>query len=255
MSESLLSELTDQVWLVFAVFLRIAAAISLAPGYGESYVSARVRLIIALFLSVAIAPVLQPYLPAESLEARDLFFFAIKEVSFGIFIGLFARGIVYLLELAGTMISQTVSLSQMLGNATEPMPVMSHILTVTGLALIFSTTLDDQIVYAFAASYFVELPIWAEIWGYFAEKSSELLNFLFVNAVVLSSGFISLFFVYYLFIGFVNKAMPQFMVSFIGIPFVALYSIYFLQIHHELLLTVWRERALTILMMPFESAK
>ncbi|MGJ8603544.1 MAG: flagellar biosynthetic protein FliR [Marivita sp.] len=255
MAEGFLDEISGQIWLVFAVFLRIAPAISLAPGYGESYVSVRVRLAVAGFLSIAAAPVLQPHLPATQLEGSALFIFALREITIGSFIGIMARGMIFLLEKAGTIISQTVSLAQMLGNAAAPMPVISHILTTTGIAILYSTSLADQMLYAFVASYFVELLNIQDLWGYFAAKITELVNFIFNNAVVLASGFASLFFVYYLCIGFINKAMPQFMVSFIGIPFVALLSMYFLHQHFELLLTVWQDKALSILMMPFEAAR
>lgn len=251
----MLAEINTQIWLVAAVFLRIAPAMSLAPGFGEKFVSARVRLAIALAFSVALAPVIQPHLPAEPPASRELIMFALRETSIGFFIGLIARGMLLLLEKAGTVISQHVSLAQMLGNATEPMPVISHILTTTGLAIIFSTSLADQMLYAFAAGYFVQIASVAELWGYFASKVTELMNFIFNQGVVLAAGFASLMFVYYLVIGFINKAMPQFMVSFIGIPFVALFSIYFLHQHAELILSVWQQKALTILMMPFEAAR
>jgi flagellar biosynthetic protein FliR len=253
--EGFLIEINDQLWLVFAVFLRIGPAISLAPGYGEKFVSARVRLAVAGFYSFAAAPILQPYLPVAAPVGDELMFFALRETSIGFFIGVMSRGIIFLLEKAGAVISQSVSLAQMLGNATEPMPVISHVLTTTGLAIIFSTSLADQMLYAYAASYFVQIPSIADLWGYFASKITELMNFIFNNGVVLAAGFVSLMFVYYLFIGFINKAMPQFMVSFIGIPFVALFSIYFLHQHFELLLTIWQDKALTILLMPFEGSQ
>lgn len=255
MTEGVLSEISAQIWLVFAVFLRMAPAISLVPGYGESYVSVRTKLSIAGFFSVAIAPVLQPYLPASSLTGTELLIFAVREITVGYFIGIVSRGMIILLEKAGTIISQNISLAQMLGNATEPMPVVSHILTTTAIALLYSTALADQMLYGLFASYFAQLPDWNAITGYFAATITSLMDYIFDHAVILSAGFASLMFVYYLCIGFINKAMPQFMVSFIGIPFVALFSIFFLHQHSEFLLTVWQEKALTILMMPFEGPR
>ena len=76
-------------------------------------------------------------------------------------------------------------------------------------------------------------------------------NYIFTHAVVLVSAVLSVMFVYYLCIGFINKAMPQFMVSFIGIPFVAIFSIHFLYQHHGLLLNAWQDKARIILMLPY----
>lgn len=253
MIEGTFTELMSQFWLVAAVFLRIGPAFSLAPGYSETYVSARVRLSVALCFSAVLAPALEPHLPKEALTGADLLKFTLRETTVGFFIGLMSRGMIFLLEKAGAIISQTISLSQMLGNATTPMPVVSHILTTTGLAILFSTTLADQMLYSFAAGYSLQSPSIATLTGFFAAKTTELVNYIFNHGVFLSAAFLSLMIVYYLFVGFINKAMPQFMVSFIGIPFVALFSIHFLYQHHELLLETWQEKTRLILMMPYEA--
>lgn len=240
-----------QFWLTAAVFLRIGPAFFLAPGYAERFVSTRVRLALAISFSLAIAPVLEPYLPNAAPSGSDLLQFAARETSIGLFIGLVSRGIIFLLEKAGAIISQSISLSQMLGNATEPMPVISHILTTTGLAVLCSTSLADQMLYSFAAGYSLSPTSFIDLWGYFASRAIYLINFIFNQAVTLSSAVLSLMFIYYLFIGFTSKAMPQFMVSFIGMPFVALMSINFMYQHHEILLQVWQEKARYIMMLPY----
>jgi flagellar biosynthetic protein FliR len=255
MLEEFIDSVQIEIWLIGAVFLRIGPALSMAPGYGETFVSPRVKLVVALLFSAAAAPVLEPYLPQGRLAGRALVVFVLLEITIGFFIGLVSRGIIFLLQKAGAVISQSISLAQMLGNTAEPLPVMSHVLTTAGLAILFSTSLANQMLFGFVLSYTVSIPSLDEITGYSAEKITELMNYLFNHGVVLASGVASALFVYYLVIGFINKAMPQFMVSFIGIPFVALYSIYFMQQHSELLLRVWQEKALIILMMPFESPK
>ena len=255
MVEGVLTELTSQFWLVAAVFLRLGPAFFLAPGYGEDYVSARVRLVVALCFAAAIAPVLEPHLPDVAPTGSNLFWYVLRETALGTFIGLVSRGMIYLLEKASAIISQSISLSQMLGNATEPMPVVSHILTTTGIAILYSTTLADQMLYTFVAGYSLSMHSMSNIAGFLAGQASKIINYIFNQAVVLASGFLSLIFVYYLFIGFVNKAMPQFMVSFIGIPFVALFSIHFLYQHHDMLLSIWKEKAKVILMMPYTSQR
>lgn len=251
MADGFLAEMTAQFWLVGAVFLRLGPAFFLAPGYGERYVSVRLRLSTAGLFSVAVAPVLAPYLPTSAPAGIELLVFLFKETTIGFFIGLMSRGMIYLLEMAGTVISQSISLAQMLGNATEPMPVISHLLTTTGIAILFSVSLADQMLYMFVLGYTLDMAAIAGLPGYLASRARSLLNEVFNQAVVLSSAFLALMFVYYLCIGFINKAMPQFMVSFIGIPFVALFSIHFLYLHHELLLDVWQQKSLMILMLPY----
>ena len=251
MTTGVFNELSMQFWLAAAVFLRIGPAFFLAPGYAERFVSIRVRLALAVSFSLAIAPVLEPYLPETAPSGSDLLKFAARETSIGLFIGLVSRGIIFLLEKTGAIISQSISLSQMLGNATEPMPVISHILTTTGLAILYSTALADQMLYSFVSAYSLSLPPLSELWGYFASKATYLINYIFNQSVTLSSAVLCLIFIYYLFIGFTNKAMPQFMVSFIGIPFVALMSIHFMYQHHELIFKVWQEKSRHIMMLPY----
>jgi flagellar biosynthetic protein FliR len=115
--EGFIAELSTQFWLVCAVFVRIGPAIYLAPGYGESYVSVRVRLSIAGFFSVAIAPVLAPYISDATQIRAELLEFLLRESTIGFFIGLMSRGMIYLLEKAGAIISQSISLSQMNSNS------------------------------------------------------------------------------------------------------------------------------------------
>lgn len=247
------AEIVSTFWLVGAVFLRIGSAFFFAPGYGEQSVSIRVRLAVALAFSAVIAPVQAPFLPESPPGISQMIEFASLEILIGLFIGIIARGMIFLLEKTGVIISQSISLSQMLGNVGTPMPVISHLLVSVGLALIFSTSLANQMLYSLALSYNITWPEISDVVSYFAQKKIEFITFITGKSVKLASGVIALIFVYNLFIGFSNKAMPQLMVSFIGIPFVSLMSIMFLQQHGELLLEIWQNSAASILMLPFES--
>lgn len=252
MIDLFLDNVSEQVRDTFLVFLRVGPAIALAPGYGETAVPARVRLMLGLFFSFAISPWVQSALPSEFDNTAEFAQFALRETLIGSFFGIIARGTIFLIEKAGAVISQTASLAQMLGNASQPMPVMSHILMVAGLALIFATPISDAILLSFISSYTLDFASLDRPASYYAEHAKDLINYVFNQGVTLSMGFVSLFFVYYLLSGFINKAMPQFMVTFIGIPLVALCSIVFMYKHFDLVLSVWQENAMTILMMPFE---
>ncbi|SHH64298.1 flagellar biosynthetic protein FliR [Marivita hallyeonensis] len=253
--DGLLNDVTIELWYVFAVFLRIGPAMASAPGFGHNLVPVRSRLLTGLMLSAALAPVVQESLPATPPEFDKLARFILFETMIGLFFGLIARSVLHLLEMAGMMISQSVSLSQMLGNTVEPMPVISHILTVSALAIIFSTSLANEILVSFVLTYELEIPSVSDALAFAAMTWTKLINYIFVQAFVLASGFISIFLIYYLAIGFSNKALPQLMVSFIGIPFVSLYSIYLLLKHSEPILSVWQQKALQILEMPMSAFK
>jgi flagellar biosynthetic protein FliR len=98
MIDGFFAEMSNQIWLVAATFLRIGPAFYLAPGFGERYVSVRVRLSVAGMFAVAIAPVLAPHVPATVPAGAELLKFGLLETTIGVFIGLMSRGIIYLLE-------------------------------------------------------------------------------------------------------------------------------------------------------------
>jgi flagellar biosynthesis protein FliR len=158
MTDALAQAIGQQGWYVFAVFLRIGPAFLMTPGIGERSVSMRIRILIALVFAAAISPIVQSELPSEPPPIADLALFMARESFIGFFFGLFAKGIMSMLEIAGSIISQTVSLSQMFPSNSDPVSIMGHILIVAGLALIFSTPIFGTILTAFVSSYFLTIP-------------------------------------------------------------------------------------------------
>lgn len=244
----IVEQLRTHAAAAFFVFLRIGAAMSVAPGYGEATVPARVKLVIALFFALAVSPIVPIQHEDRSDPVWAFWERAGGEAAIGLFLGLVARGMVFLLQVIGSVISHAASLVQFFGNATQNQPIFGHIFLIAGLALIFSTPLAGQILFLFVMSYTHIKAFAFEIVSVFAEVFTELVNFIFINGVVISSGFLIFFLVYYIFTGFINKTMPQFMVTFIGVPFVSLASIYIFLISYELVFTVWHEKARDILL-------
>ncbi|MGB1006988.1 MAG: flagellar biosynthetic protein FliR, partial [Thalassobaculaceae bacterium] len=58
--------LPSQVFILALMFARIGAMVMLMPGIGETYVNVRVRLFIALTLTLVLAPVIEPYMPVAA---------------------------------------------------------------------------------------------------------------------------------------------------------------------------------------------
>jgi len=54
---------TEEVWAAALIFARLGAVMLLLPGIGESYVPPRIRLSLALLITLALWPVLTAYLP------------------------------------------------------------------------------------------------------------------------------------------------------------------------------------------------
>ena len=64
----------DQVWAGGLIFARVGALLLTLPGIGESYVPPRIRLSLALLISLVLFPVVAPGLPAlpEQLSPSDI---------------------------------------------------------------------------------------------------------------------------------------------------------------------------------------
>ena len=103
----------DTVLLVFLIFCRIGTAIMLLPGFGEAYVSARIRLMLALMFSILLTPVLTtiPEMPTTMFGLTSL---VVAEILTGLFLGGISRIIISALHIAGTIIALQSSLASAL---------------------------------------------------------------------------------------------------------------------------------------------
>src|SRR3546814_5777974 len=94
------------------VFTRVAAAIAFLPGFGEQAVPMRVRLAVALPVSMAVAAVV-PGLPmALAPEPATLVAQIVFNAMAGLFVGLTARILFSGLQTAGQIISQSMGRSE-----------------------------------------------------------------------------------------------------------------------------------------------
>ena len=107
----------------FVVFLRVGAAMALMPAFGEQLLPMRVRLALAVAFTLIVLPALGPALPVAGFSPA-LF----AEVLIGLLLGVMLRLFVLALQVAGTMIAQSISLSQLFGGTDgEPTTVLATI--------------------------------------------------------------------------------------------------------------------------------
>lgn len=95
----------DQVWAGGLIFARIAAILMLIPGFGETYVPPRVRLSLALLISLALWPVVRGSLPGLPDSLGLMVGWIIREVAVGLMIGLLLRMFMTALSTAGEILS------------------------------------------------------------------------------------------------------------------------------------------------------
>lgn len=223
-----------------AVFTRMSVFIFLLPGIGEQMISARIRLVTALMITWLITPVIGIEVGNDwSLVA--LFVAIAIEGFYGFLLGFSFRIMVFALQVAGTITSQSLSLSQVFGGgmSSEPNTTISNMLLMAGVTLLVTLDLHvraiGMLINTFETFPLASTPDTGAIAYWAAEKSMEVFSF----GVSLALPFLLLSFVYNLMLGFLNKAMPQLMVSFVGMPFITGAGIVLLAITISGMLIIW----------------
>src|SRR6202795_2162898 len=104
---SLLPALAATFMLVFA---RIGAMVMLMPGFGESNIPVRVKLSIALLLTLIILPLHRAAYHVDMTSMTSLLVLMLHEIVIGIVLGATARVTLSALSVAGSVIAQQLGL-------------------------------------------------------------------------------------------------------------------------------------------------
>ncbi|WP_299728766.1 flagellar biosynthetic protein FliR [uncultured Tateyamaria sp.] len=236
--QDFLSITQSQLWLGFVVFLRVAATVSLLPGFGEQSVPMRIKLAIAVAFTVIVAASLSVSPPIFSVGSLAVL--AATETLAGVMIGLGVRLFILALQTAGAIAAQSTSLSQILGGAAiEPLPAMGYVLTVGAIALAVMAGLHIKAAQLLIHSY-VLLPMGLFSGGSdVADWGLAQVARAFELAFVLAAPFVLMSVLYNLALGVINKAMPQLMVAFVGAPVITLGGLFLLFLAAPTILGVW----------------
>ena len=146
---------------MFLVFARLGAALMVLPGIGEHYVLPRLRLLLALALSLLLAPALAARLPALPEEPLRLAALLGPEILTGLVLGFAARLAMAAIHVGGSLIATQSGLAaagMFDPNEATPGTIPSTFLTVAALAILFAADFHHLLLRAVAASYGV-LPV------------------------------------------------------------------------------------------------
>jgi len=237
----------------FAVFTRVAGAVSLLPGFGETSLSPRLKLAAALAFTLVVFPMVATPggLAAMGVAAYGLILMA--EALAGMILGVSVRLTLMALQTAGTIASQSVAVTQMFGGAmsVESQPAYSNVLAVGGVALAFALGLPAYAAAAMVESYaaipFGSFPLGADFvdWGVSRVAAA------FASAVGLAAPFILAAFAYNIALGAINRAMPQLMGAFVGAPAITAGAIMLMALATPLMMQVWGDGFLGVISNPY----
>lgn len=244
--QSLLSPAETGLWPAVLIFLRTGAMMSLMPAFGETVVPQRMRLILALAFTVAVAPAVWADIPASAGATALL-----VEVAVGLILGAGLRFFVLCLQLAGTMIAQSTSLAQVFGGVSEPQPAIGQLLVMAGLTVAVLAGLPVHIVEMLITSYKVippgQMPSAADAASWGVAGVSRM----FRLALQIAAPFVATSLLYNIALGFMNRAIPALMVSFIGAPVLSLGGLALLAILIPMALPIWWQALHGFLAAPF----
>ncbi|PWR18575.1 flagellar biosynthetic protein FliR [Zavarzinia aquatilis] len=208
------------VFALALVFARIGTMVMVLPVFGEQYVQARIRLALALFLTVIILPRAGtlPPLPAQPALLLPLIG---GEVLVGLAIAGIARLAVSALHIAGTIIAVQSGLAA--AQNVDPTQgtqsaVASNFLVMTGTTLIVVADLHHLLIGALVESYRLFPVAAAPPVGDFARLATGVIADTFTLAMQMSAPFLAFGVVFNVLLGLMNRLMPVMQVFFIAMP-------------------------------------
>src|SRR5438034_3208301 len=155
---SLLPALAATFMLVFA---RVGAMVMLLPGFGESNIPVRIKLAIALLLTLIILPLHRTAYHIDLTSMSGLGVLMVHGIVIGIVLGATARVTLSALSVAGSVIAQQLGLGFV--TAVDPTQgqqglLIGNFLTLLGLTLLFATDTHHLVIAALNDSYAIFAP-------------------------------------------------------------------------------------------------
>lgn len=221
------------------VIARLSFIVFLMPGIGEQVIPARVRLVLVLGLAVAIrSSGVSVSIPFEPFSGYLLVL--VSEVFIGFILGVSLRLVIWLLSIAGSAIAQSIGLAQFLGIALEheAQTITANLLSMAGAVILFSANYHVAVFVSLIELY-ADVPI-----GMVSSLDQaffiEGIYSAFGIAISLAWPFVAVNLIYNICLGFINKALPQLMVAFVGAPFMVGAGMFLLTVSIVTLLLAWK---------------
>jgi len=247
---SLLPALAATFMLVFA---RVGAMVMLLPGVGESNIPVRIKLGIALLLTLIILPLHRAAYQIDLTSMSSLGVLMVHEIVIGIVLGATARVTLSALAVAGSVIAQQLGLGFV--TAVDPTQgqqglLIGNFLTILGVTLLFATDSHHLVISALNESYRIFSPGELLPSGDVAALATRAFAAAFKIGMQLSAPFLVFGLVFNIGLGVLARLMPAMQVYFVGVPLsimvgflifafvltgmMATYLNYFMGVMHEL---------------------
>jgi flagellar biosynthesis protein FliR len=202
-------------------FARIGAMVMLMPGLGEANIPVRIKLSIALLLTLIMLPLHRQAYHVDMQSLTGLLVMMLQEIFIGIVLGATARVTLGALQVAGSVIAQQMGL----GFVTSVDPtqgqqglLIGNFLTMLGITLLFATDSHHLVIAALNDSYAIFAPGETMASGDVAALATRAFAGSFKIGLQLSAPFLVFGLVFNIGLGVLARLMPQMQVYFVGAP-------------------------------------
>jgi flagellar biosynthesis protein FliR len=202
-------------------FARIGAMVMLMPGLGESNIPVRIKLSIALVLTLVMLPLHRSDYHIDMQSLTSLLVLMLQEIFIGIVLGATARVTLGALQVAGSVIAQQMGL----GFVTSVDPtqgqqglLVGNFLTMLGVTLLFATDSHHLVIAALNDSYAIFSPGETMASSDVASLATRAFAAAFRIGLQLSAPFLVFGLVFNVGLGVLARLMPQMQVYFVGAP-------------------------------------
>jgi flagellar biosynthetic protein FliR len=215
---SMLPALAATFMLVFA---RVGAMVMLLPGLGESNIPVRIKLGIALLLTLIILPLQRAAYQVDLSSMTSLGVLMMHEIVIGIVLGATARVTLSALAVAGSVIAQQLGLGFV--TAVDPTQgqqglLIGNFLSILGITLLFATDTHHLVIAALNESYRIFAPGELMSSGDVAALATRAFATAFKIGIQLSAPFLVFGLVFNIGLGVLARLMPAMQVYFVGVP-------------------------------------
>lgn len=213
--------LATSIFAFMLVFMRFGTALMVMPGIGDTYVSERIRLHLAVALTLTLFPVLMPFMPDKIPGTFMLFTLVAIEFLIGLFIGIVARIFMAALDVAGMVISiqSGFANAQVFNPALASQgSVFGAFLSVTGVLLLFVTDLHHLMILGVYESYNLFPVGQVPDTGSMADFIAKAVSLSFIAGVQFATPFIVMTLLLYTGMGVLSRLMPQVQVFLLALP-------------------------------------
>lgn len=213
--------LPSQAFILALMFARLGAMVMLMPGIGETYVNARVRLFIALTLTLALAPAIEPYMPAAAPNLSTLIFLLVGEVTIGVYFGVLARMLLLTLDTTGRIVSFSTGLAsaQVFNPSSSGQGTLPGLfLSMLGILMFFMTDMHHLMITAMVDSYQLFKPGQSVPINDLSDALTVVFARSFAVAVQLAAPFMIFSLMFFISLGIIARLMPQMQIFFVGLP-------------------------------------